>query len=151
MKIVSKELILQLKVLTHGFEVSTYVNKGQIEWLRVDTWNISVDTWRQYIMTKEWRLEVSTHVLEVSTHGTNGLRKFKRNCSLLQMQISQVVEIQIEKHLSLSLRSGSLLSNETNFMTKLEGHVCFGDKNVRLDYKSGGPTNKLFVDFIGGW
>ena len=66
---------------------------------------------------EEWSLEVSTHVLEVLTHGTNGLRKFTRNCSLLQMQISQATEIQIQKNLSLSSRLGSHILNETNFMT----------------------------------
>ena len=47
METVHKELILEIKVLTHGFEVSTHRDRGQSfenEWSGVDTWIRGVDT-----------------------------------------------------------------------------------------------------------
>ena len=99
---------------------TVYYNWRMKAW-SVDTCSWGVDTWNQCF------------------------KEIARNLSKLQKQISWATEIQIQKSLSLSSRSGSQLSNETNFMTKLkvleklwskEWCSIFGNstKNVRYNY-----------------
>ena len=60
MKTVSKELILELKVLKHDFKESTHEDSIQ----RIGSGLEGVDTCRQWT----YGIEVSTYDIEVSTH-----------------------------------------------------------------------------------